>query len=49
MAKRKKKIIFDKEKSDFYGSARIKLGRKGQVFRDKSKYSRKQKHKGNDV
>jgi hypothetical protein len=49
MAKRKKKIIFDKEKSDFYGSARIKLGRKGQVFRDKSKYSRKKKHKGDYV
>ncbi len=50
MAKRKKKIIIDKEKSDFYGSVRIGLGRKGQVFKDKSKYSRKKKHvEENDV
>ena len=45
MGKRKQKIVFDKEKSDFYGSARIKLGRKGQIFKDKSKYDRKEKHK----
>ena len=45
MAKRKKKIIYDKELSDFYGKARIGLGRKGQVFKDKSKYDRKEKHK----
>ena len=45
MGKRKKKVVLDKEKSDLYGSARIKLGRKGQDFKDKSKYSRKKKHK----
>ena len=45
MGKKKKKEVFDKEKSDLYGSARIKLGRKGQVFKDKSKYSRKKKYK----
>ncbi len=45
MAKQKKKIIYDKEKSDFYGSVRIGLGRKGQVFTDKTKYNRKKKHK----
>lgn len=45
MGKRKKKIVFDKEKSDLYGSARIELGRKGQTFKDKSKYSRKKKYR----
>ena len=45
MAKRKQKIVFDKEKSDLYGSVRIELGRKGQVFKDKSKYDRKKKHR----
>jgi hypothetical protein len=45
MGKKKKKVVFDKEKSDLYGSARIKIGRKGEVFKDKSKYSRKKKHR----
>jgi hypothetical protein len=43
--KRKKKVVFDKEKSDLYGSARIELGRKGFAFKDKKKYDRKKKHK----
>ncbi len=43
--KRKKKEVFDKEKSDLYGSARIELGKKGFDFKDKSKYDRKKKHK----
>ena len=43
--KKKKKEVFDKEKSELYGSARIGLGRKGFAFKDKSKYTRKKKHR----
>ena len=45
MGKRKKKVVFDKEKSDLYSRARIGIGKKGFDFKDKSKYTRKKKHK----
>lgn len=38
--KRKRKIIFDKEKSD-YKSFRIPTAKPTQVFKDKKKYNRK--------
>lgn len=41
----KPKQIIDPEKSDVYGSVRKPTARKGQVFRDRSKYTRKRKHK----
>jgi hypothetical protein len=43
----KQKRVFDKEKSEYYGSGSRKpmSTRKGQVFKDKTKYSRKEKHK----
>lgn len=44
MGKRKQKKIIDKEKSEYYGGDRKPLGRKGQVFSDRSKYNRKKKH-----
>ena len=43
--KRKKKEVFDKEKSDLYSKARIGLGKKGFAFKDKTKYDRKKKHR----
>lgn len=43
--KKKKKVVFDKEKSDLYGTARIGLGKKGFAFKDKKKYDRKNKHR----
>ena len=46
MAKRKKKVILDEEKSEFYGSGRKPMStRRGQVFKDKKKYNRKEKYK----
>ena len=45
MAK-KKKIIFDKKKSDLHRSIRIPTPKKGgPMDTDKKKYNRKQKHK----
>lgn len=41
----KSKQIYDKEKSDYYGSDRKPLGKKGYVFKDKKKYNRKKKYK----
>ena len=46
MGKRKQKKIIDKEKSEYYSGTRKPISdRKGQVFRDKTKYNRKKKHK----
>jgi hypothetical protein len=43
MAKQKK--IYNKEKSDQQKALRIPTAKKGVVFKDKSKYSRKKKYK----
>lgn len=43
--KRKMKMVFDKEKSDQKKALRIPNAPKGQVFKDKKKYNRKEKHK----
>ena len=40
-----KKIIIDKKKSDQKKALRIPMPKKGEDFKDKSKYSRKHKHK----
>ena len=46
MAKSKKKQVVDTEASEFKPRlGRIPIGRASQTFRDKSKYSRKKKHK----
>ena len=37
--------IFDKEKHDLQKALRIPTTRKGQTFKDKTRYSRKVKHK----
>ena len=47
MGKRKAKIIINKEKSDQKKSIRIPYPRPVEVFKDKKKYTRKKKHKGN--
>ena len=41
----KQKIIFDKEKSEQKKALRIPMPKKPQVFKDKTKYNRKRKHK----
>lgn len=43
--KKKQKVVFDKEKSDQKKALRIPLAPKGQSFKDKKKYDRKEKHK----
>lgn len=43
--KTKKKTVFDKKKSNQKKAFRIPTAPKGQVFKDKKKYNRKQKHK----
>lgn len=46
MGKQKKKIVINREESDFKPRVgRIPIGKPTQGFRDKSKYSRRQKHK----
>lgn len=46
MGKQKKKIVINREESDFKPRVgRIPIGKPPQSFRDKSKYSRRQKHK----
>ena len=37
--------IYDKEKHELQKALRIPVARKGQTFKDKTKYSRKKKHK----
>jgi len=46
MGKRKQKIIYDKEKSDQKKAIRIPFPRPVETFKDKTKYTRKKKHKG---
>ena len=46
-SKRKQKMVFDKEKSDQKKALRIPLARKGETFKDKKKYNRKEKFKKN--
>ena len=41
----KKKIIFDEEKARQKKALRIPMPKMGGCFKDKSKYSRKEKHK----
>jgi len=41
----KKKKIYDKEKHELQKALRIPTAKKGQVFKDKTKYTRKKKHK----
>jgi hypothetical protein len=43
--KRKQKRVFDKEKSDQKKALRIPIPPKGQDFKDKKRYTRKEKHK----
>ena len=45
MGKRKQKKIFDKEKSEYYGGDRKPRAPAGTVFKDRSKYNRKEKHR----
>lgn len=45
MAKHKSKKVYDKEKHELQKALRIPVSKKGFSFKDKSKYSRKQKHK----
>ena len=46
MGKRKQKKILNKEKSEYYGGTRKPISdRRGQVFRDRTKYNRKEKHR----
>ena len=46
MGKRKKKIIFDEKKSEQKKAFRIPFPKPVEVFKDKKKYNRKEKHKG---
>jgi len=46
MGKRKAKIIIDEKKSKQKGAIRIPLAKPVEVFPDKTKYNRKEKHKG---
>ena len=41
----KQKIIIDPEKSNQKKALRIPMPKKGEDFKDKSKYSRREKHK----
>lgn len=41
----KQKQVFDKEKHEAHKVLHIPTPRKGQVFKDKTKYTRKVKHK----
>ena len=41
----KEKRIYDKEKHDLQKALRIPVARRGQVFKDRTKYTRKKKHK----
>ena len=42
----KQKRVFDEEKSEYYSRGRKPIStRKGQVFKDRTKYNRKNKHK----
>ena len=41
----KRKVVYDKEKSEYYGGDRKPLHRKGEDFKDKKRYNRKEKHK----
>jgi hypothetical protein len=41
----KEKRIYDKEKHELQKALRIPTAKRGQVFRDKTKYTRKVKHK----
>jgi hypothetical protein len=41
----KQKRVYDKEKHELQKALRIPVAKKGQVFKDKSKYNRRKKHK----